>query len=103
MWPAQDNLVVNVPNCFTDFCCEMNVTGTGVVGGIASAAMACVPGPTNLDAASMPLIYMGDALYALSSAFSGRCLAFNSTPQSAPKPAAWQCMYTHSHAVPYFK
>ncbi|KAK9842846.1 hypothetical protein WJX74_003311 [Apatococcus lobatus] len=66
-----DNLVVNVPNCFTDFCCEMNVTGTGVLGGIASAAMACVPGPTNSDAASMPLIYMGDALYALSAAFSG--------------------------------
>ena len=67
----QSSIVVDVPNCYTDFCCEMNVTGTGVLGGVASAGMACVPGPTNTDAASMPLVYMGDTLYALSSAFSG--------------------------------
>ncbi len=59
------------PVCGTDFCCKMNILGTGVVGGIASATFACVPSVQNPNPAALLLVYLGDALMARAPTFTG--------------------------------
>ena len=56
--------------CDTDFCCNFDIEGNAMVGGLLKAVINCNPGNNN-DPTAVPTIYFGDTLYGARAGFSG--------------------------------